>query len=757
MTRVTPMLIVTIFLTSLLFIPSVFVFGGSNALTNIDVTPESQALLAQIPHNARVAIYDEDNLTVPVVSYASNLTNNLAEITTLLEGAGHSVDLLTEEDILNHELMTADFDVFILVNNVPRPSIEHLVKEFSLGGGGLLTMNSAVSYLWYGGYIFADQDYDVGYGIWWGYFPSDSQNVTSRHPTMKDYHINDTVYERSELWATSWTPKLEEARGNDMILLMDNATEPEFITAFAIDNTKDGGRIVQLPGDGSSIPTDFESIILDSVDWLVPRPKGRIVYDLSHSPRLAVDIWDDLATVYFEPNVFTQFRTLAVNHTYTFDKLYPLASGNLTAERLAKYDVLIIVWPDLNYTTAEYLAVEEWVDGGGSLLVLGDRTGLSGGGPGNTYINMMLQNFDMSLGTTDVLDFDSMTPGTHVTLENCFSLAIGYRNYLSVLGTATSIWFDGTDPVVAGQSFGQGRAILSADMNIFDDYDLPLDDNARFALNVLNWLTANDAELLVFTDYGYSLSYRDPVSLALNDLGIPYQLFTTSEYIDDFLDSKSWGLFILNEMNWQLTGIELDEIYAYVDAGGKLLMSYHDMDAHPSHPLWSKLGVEHSLTLSGAPMVYLWDVSHPIFSEPNDHSAFNYSSGNALSDDGDAVTIREGYTALAGSTADVQDGRAVIVVSNDRQTLFNPFLIDNFETDEDDSTYEDRIELWQNEITYMMTPGGGTPFPIDTTTLLIIGAAVVGIIVIGVVVSRRRGGGSAPKRKPKKKTTKKKK
>lgn len=62
----------------------------------------------QLPHDARVAIYDEDNLTAPAISAVVNLTNNLAEITALLEGSGHSVELLTEDDILNHKLMTAD-------------------------------------------------------------------------------------------------------------------------------------------------------------------------------------------------------------------------------------------------------------------------------------------------------------------------------------------------------------------------------------------------------------------------------------------------------------------------------------------------------------------------------------------------------------------------------------------------------------------------------------------------------------------------
>jgi len=392
-TRVTPILIVTIFLTSLLIVPSMFVFGGSNALVDIDATtPESLAITSQVSRDARVAIYDEDDLSVPVISHALNPTNNLAEITALLEGAGHSVDLLTEEDILDHKLMTADYDVFIMVNNVPRPSINKLVKDFWLGGGGLLTFNSAVSFLWYEGIIISGMDFDNGYGMWWGYFQSDSQTVVSRHPTMTDYHIDDVVYERAEGWATSWEPKLIEGRGSEMIFLTYNATQTEFITAFAIDNKKDGGRVVQLPGDGSSIPTDFESIILDSVNWLVPKPKGRIAFDLSHQPRLSVDDWDGEFSTLVDPDErYAQFRTLAANHTYTFDKLYPSPEGNFTAERLAKYDVLVIIWPDVDYTAAERLAVDTWVQGGGCLLVLGDRTGLSGGGAGDTYINQLLQ------------------------------------------------------------------------------------------------------------------------------------------------------------------------------------------------------------------------------------------------------------------------------------------------------------------------------------------------------------------------------
>ncbi|MFX1271130.1 MAG: hypothetical protein ACFFAX_05535 [Promethearchaeota archaeon] len=752
MKRVLPMILIAIFLASLTITPSAITIASS------EVSPMDFAIPSQVgEHTARVAIYDEDNTTAPVEAGASpalsGLTNNVDELKTLLEGAGHDVTLVTTQDILDHELITANFDVFVLVNNLPRLGITKLVKEFWLGGGGLLTFHKAFSYLNYESIILPGLAAD-GYGLLWGNQSCDILNVVARHPTMKDYHINDTVSERPYDWTVIAESVLD---GSDvwsyMTPLLKNLTNINLIYGLAMDSRYEGGRLVHLPGDGQSIAADFESIIKDSVEWLVPKPKGRIAYDLSHQPRLCVDPWDvDFATVYHPLNSFTQFRSLAVNHTFTFDKFYPSASGNFTAERLSDYDVLVIDWPDLNFTTAEILAVEQWVSEGGSLLMLGDRTGL--GGDGNDYINSMLQNFDMNLGTSDILGNLAMTAETHVTLENCVEIILGNRNYLNVIGAAVEIWTDSGNAVVAAQEFGEGRAVLASDMNIFDNSLLPQESNDVFALNVLNWLTANDATTLVFTTYG---GYHADVATAMRDLGRPFQLATANDYLDDFLDSKTWDLVIVDQSNYFFDTPHLDALYAYVDGGGKLLMSYFDIDDDSTHPLWSKLGVEFSSTLSGEPSMYIWDVSHDIFTEPNDRNAANFTSNVFFSDDGDTLTVLSGYTALAGSTTDVQDGNALIIVSNDKQTLYNGYLIDTCTGDEDDSTYRDSVELWQNEIVFMTTPGGGLPFDLDLTTLLIIGGAVLALILILVLVSRRRSGGSTPKKQPKKKPAKKKK
>ncbi|MGY5873182.1 MAG: hypothetical protein RTV72_13105, partial [Candidatus Thorarchaeota archaeon] len=296
---------------------------------------------------------------------------------------------------------------------------------------------------------------------------------------------------------------------------------------------------------------------------------------------------------------------------------------------------------------------------------------------------------------------------------------------------------------------GLGRAILSADMNIFDNSQLYRNSNEQFALNVLNWLTANDAEILVYASSG---AYYADVVTALRDLGHPFQLFVTDDYIDDFLDSKSWGLVILDQTTAWFTNTELDAIYAYVNGGGKLIMSYFDVDDTSTHPVWSKIGVEYSSDISGTPEMFIWDQAHRIFTEPNNRNGANFTSNVFFIDDGDTLSVLEGYTALAGSSTTMQDGNAYIVLSNDYQTLYNGYLIDACTSDEDDSTYRDSVELWQNEITFMLIPVSGG-FSLDTNTLIIIGVAVLALILI-VLLARRRGGS---KPKPKKKTSKKKK
>jgi len=99
---------------------------------------------AELPNDPvfRVALYNETNITVPVYHTLVTLNNNYSAIQSLLTGAGYDVTPITFQDILDHELTTANYDVIVLADNLPRENITDLVKDFWLAGGGVLSLDS---------------------------------------------------------------------------------------------------------------------------------------------------------------------------------------------------------------------------------------------------------------------------------------------------------------------------------------------------------------------------------------------------------------------------------------------------------------------------------------------------------------------------------------------------------------------------------------------------------------------------------------
>ena len=63
-----------------------------------------------------------------------------------------------------------------------------------------MTFDKAFSYLSYKSIIWPDLGID-GYGILWGNLSCDVMNVSARHPTMKDHHVNETISESAGDWA----------------------------------------------------------------------------------------------------------------------------------------------------------------------------------------------------------------------------------------------------------------------------------------------------------------------------------------------------------------------------------------------------------------------------------------------------------------------------------------------------------------------------------------------------------------------------
>ena len=112
----------TMLFSPILMIPSVH----SAEIQETNDLKSSQMLSNPI----RIAIYDDANITIPSYAVASFLTNNYSNIQTALLTAGYEVTPLTTNQIYNHELKNAKYDVFIMADNLPKTNITNFVKEY---------------------------------------------------------------------------------------------------------------------------------------------------------------------------------------------------------------------------------------------------------------------------------------------------------------------------------------------------------------------------------------------------------------------------------------------------------------------------------------------------------------------------------------------------------------------------------------------------------------------------------------------------
>jgi len=683
------MIFLLISLSMLIFpifmIPSVY----SAEIQGTDVPKSSQMLKNPI----RVAIYDEHNVTRPFYSGVGTLTNNFTNIQTALLVAGYEVTTLSTNQIYNHELQSARYDVFVMVDQMPKANITNYVKEYWLGGGSLLSLDSAVSFICYSGILPLESAGDDGFLTYWSYQFSSVQNITVRHPVSRAYNVNDTFTTYYGDFATfSWTSLQGTSIASELVKVATISGNADSVTVVAFNPQSEGGKVVHI-----STRQDLEddAILLDAIEWLCPRPKARILFDLSHLSYYGLDSWDDVVL----STVYGIWRDTLVSRGYTIDKLYPSILGNLTASNLLPYDMLFICMPRNNFTSNEVAAVTQWVSNGGGLIAIGENSAFI---DENNNINYLYGNYDLQL--LSITETNGATYFVeHPTTEACTEITAFGPGSINYSGDAFPIWgHDASEIYVAGQEYGNGRIVLMSEVSPFRDTDINDVSNLQYAINVANWLTASKAEVLLYVDEPYSPNYyRTPVSNALNELGIDFYLTFDDYYLNLSLNLYDWKIVIIDNPWKAFSTSVLTTLNEYVKEGGRLLMSTFRVDLIPTHPLWARLGFAFEQEQPGSSSLYIWAATHAIFNVPVDYGAARFDPIRDYGDEGDLLRVYPNATALAGYTATETANNSNIVLGNGGKTLYNGYLIDQFSGDLDDSTYADNFELWVNEIAFM--------------------------------------------------------
>jgi hypothetical protein len=139
--------------------------------------------------------------------------------------------------------------------------------------------------------------------------------------------------------------------------------------------------------------------------------------------------------------------------------------------------------------------------------------------------------------------------------------------------------------------------------------------------------------------------------------------------------------------------------------------------------------------------VYIWSVSHAIFTQPSAYGLGNFTPAlDVGTDEGDLLTVYANATGLAGGNITATAGQAGVVLRNDQRTIYNGYLTDQFARDLDHSTYEDRFKLWENKIAFMsvgLVTLPRIPWWLLPFAMIIIVLVVVGIIVVVAVRQRK--------------------
>jgi hypothetical protein len=717
---------------------SIFALNISSLTNNISTDRNFFPQTSQIiPRNVRVAIYDDTNITRPSYTSVGALTNNHTNIYNTLSSAGFEVNLLTTNQIFNHELKNARYDIFIMADHLPRENITDLVKEYWLGGGSLLSMDSALSFICWAGILPPESAGDDGYLTYWQYYFSSDQNITARHPVSKSYQINDTFTIDGSISSATfdWTALQGSSIASEVVKIATRLGFPDDATVVAFNPLSAGGKVVHLP---SVRKIEDDSILIDAIEWLCPRPKGRILFDLSHENGYGVDIWDNTFTHYTD-NRYTIMRNNLVNHGYIFDKLYPTGSDTFTMQNLSPYDLVIVNLPDVNVSASEVNTLSNWVQNGGGLLALGDQYVFDG----SKNLNYLFTPYDLQLindnaGPTQDTSFE------HPTIEGCTTLTMAVPSEVNYSNNAYPLWGSSTTDIgIAAQEYGEGRIVLLADINIFDNTRISATDNLQFNINVVNWLTASKSNTLLFVNEPWSENYYvTPAANALNDLELPFYLTYTDTYLNLSLNLYDWDLVIVDEPWTLIDPTVFDTLLDYLKTGGKLIMSTYRVDNSPAHPLWSYMGFEFSADIPDSSPVYIWNDAHSIFNSPILYGANNYTPVLDYGDEGDLLNVFPNATALAGFTESEQQGNATIVLRNDGKTLFNSYLIDQFSGDFDDSTYEDRVELWIGEIYFIYNygasiPQGGIP-GFELGIFMVVSISTIGLISIAINIKKKK-------------------
>jgi len=160
-----------------------------------------------------------------------------------------------------------------------------------------------------------------------------------------------------------------------------------------------------------------------------------------------------------------------------------LTIGPINSELLAKYDILVLMDPELDFLPSEIADIKDWVESGGALIVIPD-----GGWPWT--INTLLAPYGVQMSgrfggygtTTDIV--------SHPITQWVKEIYVNWVQDILVKSPSTCLaWVTEYSERYAFLSAAEsGEVVVLSDSNIMDNNGLGMADNMQLMLSIFNWL-----------------------------------------------------------------------------------------------------------------------------------------------------------------------------------------------------------------------------------------------------------------------------
>jgi|GEM_PF-2484311 len=197
--------------------------------------------------------------------------------------------------------------------------------------------------------------------------------------------------------------------------------------------------------------------------------------------------------------------------------------------------------------------------------------------------------------------------------------------------------------------------------------------------------------LMNYTDLTWSLYFKDPVGFG------------------NALSAGGWNLVIVDHASMPGIGQYWDDLAAWVQSGGALIVSTYDTDgSHTGQTsLWSLMGATPAGDIADLSPLDIWDRGQ-VFGQP-EYPPDQVNFTNDYLDEGDKLSVSAGYMAAAGWGYQYFGNNAGVVTKDclyHPRTLLNSFIVQEAGGDDDGDRLEDGAEIYIDEIWYLLWCGG---------------------------------------------------